>query len=217
MECAWFFSLILAKSSKLVPPYLWPYSMPIWAKTPGMVWVPMRPSVGATAPTRPDGVQFGFSLPSAPPASRPAPESFSTPKARPMSASPALTAMIADAQGGGSGGAGVGDVVDRDAGLADLLLQLLTDAGRGAHEVAGADDADVLHGHAGIAERAEHGLGRQVDGSLSGCLPNFVMWIPRIQTSSLMADPFALIQRADQAGSNPKPTASVPASSVPSE
>ena len=30
--------------------------MPIWAKTPGIVSVPMRPSVGATAPKRPFGV-----------------------------------------------------------------------------------------------------------------------------------------------------------------
>ena len=50
VEWAWFFSLILANSSKLVPPYWWPYSMPIWANTPGMVSVPMRPSTGATAP-----------------------------------------------------------------------------------------------------------------------------------------------------------------------
>ena len=28
VEWAWFFSLILANSSKLVPPYLCPYSMP---------------------------------------------------------------------------------------------------------------------------------------------------------------------------------------------
>jgi hypothetical protein len=48
--CAWFFSLILANSSKSAPPYLWPYSMPIWANVPGMASVPMRPSVGATAP-----------------------------------------------------------------------------------------------------------------------------------------------------------------------
>lgn len=29
VEWAWFFSLILANNSKLVPPYLWPYSTPI--------------------------------------------------------------------------------------------------------------------------------------------------------------------------------------------
>ena len=50
VECEWFFSEILAKSSKLVPPYLWPYSIPTCAKTPGMVSVPMRPSTPATAP-----------------------------------------------------------------------------------------------------------------------------------------------------------------------
>ena len=50
MEWLWFFSLILANSSKDVPPYLWPYSMPIWANVPGMVSVPMRPSVVVTEP-----------------------------------------------------------------------------------------------------------------------------------------------------------------------
>ena len=55
VECPWFFSLIWANNSKLVPPYLWPYSMPTWANTPGMVLVPIRPSVVATAPNRPDG------------------------------------------------------------------------------------------------------------------------------------------------------------------
>ena len=48
--CAWFFSLILANSSNVAPPYLWPYSMPTWANVPGIASVPMRPSVGATAP-----------------------------------------------------------------------------------------------------------------------------------------------------------------------
>ena len=85
-----------ANSSKSAPPYLWPYSMPTWANTPGIASVPIRPSVGATAPYRPLGCH---SLPSdfarPPPPSSPAPASFSTPTARPMSHSPALTAMIA--------------------------------------------------------------------------------------------------------------------------
>ena len=50
VECAWFFSEMRANSSKLVPPYLCPYSMPICANTPGIVSVPMRPSTVATAP-----------------------------------------------------------------------------------------------------------------------------------------------------------------------
>jgi hypothetical protein len=50
VEWAWFFSLMRAKSSKLVPPYLCPYSMPTCAKTPGMVSVPTRPSSEVTAP-----------------------------------------------------------------------------------------------------------------------------------------------------------------------
>src|SRR4026207_2088966 len=65
---AWFFSEIWANSSKLVPPYLWPYSMPIWANVPGMVAVPMRPSIGATAPKRPDGVHSLPALFACPPA-----------------------------------------------------------------------------------------------------------------------------------------------------
>ena len=69
--------------------------MPIWAKTPGMVSVPIRPSTAATAPKRPCGVHVLESAERAPPASRPAPASFSTPKARPISASPALMAMQA--------------------------------------------------------------------------------------------------------------------------
>ena len=48
--------------------------------------------------------------------------------------------------------------------------------------------------------------------SLSGCFPNLVMKIPRIQTLS------AIVRRSlAQAGSKPKPTASVPAPSVPIE
>ena len=84
VECAWFFSLIFAKSSKLAPPYLWSYSMPIWANTPGIASVPMRPSTGVTAPYRPDGVHVWASPLFLPPAPRsPAPASFSTPTAKP--------------------------------------------------------------------------------------------------------------------------------------
>jgi hypothetical protein len=83
VECAWFFSLMRANSSKLVPPYLWPYSMPTCANTPGIVSVPMRPSTGATAPYRPLGVQVLASSLREPPESSPAPASFSTPTARP--------------------------------------------------------------------------------------------------------------------------------------
>ena len=50
VEWEWFFSEIPANTSMSTPPYLWPYSMPTWANTPGMLSVPMRPSVAATAP-----------------------------------------------------------------------------------------------------------------------------------------------------------------------
>ena len=50
--------------------------------------------------------------------------------------------------------------------------------------------------------------------SRSGCLPNLVIWMPRIQTSSLalIADSFVA-----ETGSKPNPTASVPSESVPIE
>ena len=73
-------------------------------------------------------------------------------------------------QRGGPGGAGVGHVVHRDSGLADLLLQLLTDPGVRGHQVPGRNDPDVGHGHAGVAERAGRGLSRQVDGVEVGML-----------------------------------------------
>jgi hypothetical protein len=68
--------------------------------------------------------------------------------------------------------AGVGDVVDGDAGLADLLLQLLAEPAGAAEQVAGGEDAHVPHRHAltGVGERAEHRLGPEVDGVLVGVL-----------------------------------------------
>ena len=95
VECAWFFSAIFANSSKLVPPYLWPYSMPTWANTPGMVSVPTLPSSEVTSPKRPSGSQDAPSALAVLPVSRPTPASFSAPTARPISASPALIAMTA--------------------------------------------------------------------------------------------------------------------------
>ncbi len=50
VEFLWFFSEIRAKSSKLVPPYLWPYSIPTWANTPGIMSVPILPSRPETEP-----------------------------------------------------------------------------------------------------------------------------------------------------------------------
>ena len=45
--------------------------------------------------------------------------------------------------------------------------------------------------------------------SLSGCLPNLVMWIPRIQMSSLALIVCCSVSQL-LAGSNPKPMASLP-------
>ena len=68
-----------------------------------------------------------------------------------------------DAQGRGARGARVRHVVDRDPGLAQLLLEHLA-GGRGrTHQVARPDDADVLHGHAAVGQRAVRRLEGQVD------------------------------------------------------
>ena len=79
------------------------------------------------------------------------------------------------------------------------------------HEVAGADDADVLHRHAGVGQRALHGLRRQVDDVLVGVLPELGHVDPQ--------DPQLFRSGCHRAqppsGSKPKPTASVPSSSVP--
>ena len=74
------------------------------------------------------------------------------------------------AQRGRTGRARVGDVVDGDAGLADLLLQLLADAAAHRHEVARGEHAHLLHRHAAVGERAHRRLGREVDGVLVGVL-----------------------------------------------
>ena len=70
-----------------------------------------------------------------------------------------------------AGRARVRDVVDGDAGLADLLLQRLADPEPAAHEVARGEHADVGHRRSGVGERALRGFSRQVDGVLVGALP----------------------------------------------
>ena len=69
--------------------------MPAWANTPGMVPVPRTPSTGMTFPYRPSGSKTCFlsrAWPAEP--NRPALPICSAPMASPMSASPALMAMI---------------------------------------------------------------------------------------------------------------------------
>ena len=79
------------------------------------------------------------------------------------------------------------------------------------HEVAGADDADVLHGHPAVGERAVRRLGGQVDDVLVRVLAE----LRHVDAE----DPELLRCRCHRAqppsGSKPKPTASVPLSSVP--
>src|SRR3954451_24553560 len=119
---------------------------------------------------------------------------------------------VRGAHRGGTGRARVHDVVDRDAGLADLLGDLLADAAHVEH-APGRQDLHVEDGDAGVVERVERGLRGQVDHVLVGIAADlghrgaehpdgFTHW------------KFPSPLRA-QTGSNPNTTASVPSSSVP--
>src|SRR4051812_20195905 len=184
VEWLWFFSLIFANSSNEVPPYLWPYSMPIWAKTPGIVSVPIRPSTGATAPNRPLGFHSAPSGALSWPPSSPAPASFSTPTAKPMSTSPAFTAMMA--------------VRNAVAPVAHALATLYTGIPvcptcfcncwpmppRPIRLPAANTPMSPIETPASPSAPLIASAPRSTT-SLSKCLPNLVMWIPRIQMSSL--------------------------------
>ena len=100
------------------------------------------------------------------------------------------------------------DVVDGDAGLADLLLERLADRAALAHQVAGGEHADVLHRHAAVGQRGLRGLGGEVDGVEVGMLP---------ELRHLDAEDVDVVAGHGYAsrGSKPKPMASVPSSSVP--
>jgi len=50
VEWAWFFSATLANCSNPTPSWCEAYSIPAWANTPGMSWVPSTPSTGITVP-----------------------------------------------------------------------------------------------------------------------------------------------------------------------
>ena len=84
-----------------------------------------------------------------------------------------LDRQAGDPQGGGAGGAGVGHVEDGDSGLTDLLLQLLTDAGIGRHQVAGSDHPDVLHLDAAVGQGTQNRFSGQVDQVLVRMLAEF--------------------------------------------
>ena len=100
------------------------------------------------------------------------------------------------------------DVVDGDAGLADLLLERLADARRPAHQVAGSKHAHVLHRHVAVLQRGQRSLGGEVDGVDVGMLP---------ELRHLDAEDVDVVAGHGYAsrGSKPKPMASVPSSSVP--
>src|SRR5690606_5309078 len=112
-------------------------------------------------------------------------------------------------QRGGAGGAGVGHVVGGDAGLADLLLQLLGDAAH-AHEVAGCQHTHFLHRHAAVGEGGQRRLSGKVDGVLVRVLAELGHVDPEDPdvVAHVLSPQFSM-------GSNPKPIASVPSSSVP--
>ena len=98
----------------------------------------------------------------APPASRPAPASFSTPTARPMSHSPALRDMITVR----SAVAPVAHALDTlNTGMPVWPICFwsawpMPSAGR--HQVAGREHAHVGHGHVGVGQCRGAGLGREV-------------------------------------------------------
>ncbi len=104
-----------------------------------------------------------------PPPRSPAPESFSTHGETHIGLA-GLHSHDRRPQRGGAGGAGVGDVVDGDAGLADLLLQLLADPGAGVHQVAGGEHADVGHRDTAVGECVCRRLCGEVDGVAVGVL-----------------------------------------------
>ena len=121
VEWAWFFSLIFANNSKSAPPYLWPYSIPICAIRLASIRCrfihrpdPPHRSVRC-APTRHCRLSL-YPLLRAVRLSE-----FFDADARPMSTSPALTAMMAVRSGGTRCAALVRDVVG-DTGLTNLLV-----------------------------------------------------------------------------------------------
>ncbi len=65
------------------------------------------------------------------------------------------------ADGGGAGGAGVGHVHDRDAGLADLVEDALAHHGAGLIEVAAHQELHVFEADAGIVAGQQHRLSSQ--------------------------------------------------------
>ena len=125
-------------------------------------------------------------------------------------------------QRGGAGCARVRDVVDGDAGLADLLLKLLSDTGTRVHQVACREHADVRHGDARVGQRARGGLRRQVDGVVVGVLaelghldsedPDLVARAHR-WCSFVIGE--LVVAGCQPTGSKPNPIASVPSASVP--
>ena len=228
--CAWFFSLILANSSKSAPPYLWPYSMPIWAKVPGIASVPdasVGGGDGAVATLRRPHLAVGLGRAAA--TEQAGAGELLDADGDAHVALAGLHRHDDRAQRRGAGGARVRHVVDGDAGLADLLLDLLADAAR-SHQVAGGHDAHLAHRDAAVGERAHGGFGGEVDDVLVGVLAELrhrdaqdvhVLGHGRLLSVQFSGcdDVEAMMMSSDegQAGAKPKPMASVPLSSVPSE
>src|SRR5208282_3239049 len=75
------------------------------------------------------------------------------------------------AECGGAGRAGVGDVDDRNAGLADLLQNPLPDHRIGLVEIAAGEHLDVLDGDAGVLQRDQRRFAAKFRNGLLGIAP----------------------------------------------
>ena len=117
--------------------------MPTWAKTPGMLSVPSQPSREATWPTAALGRPLFGARVAAPSAEETGPGQLLDPDGQAVVALAGFDRHDRSPEGGRPGGAGVGHVVDGNARLADLLLQVLADLA--AHEVAKPQDSHVFH------------------------------------------------------------------------
>ena len=162
--------------------------MPTWANMPGMVAVPIRPSTPATAPKRPVGSQLvlvgGFLA--LPPAEQAGAGELLDADGQAHVALAGLDGHDRGAQRGGTGGARVRHVVHGDAGLADLLLQLLAERSGPTRLPAARMPMSPMVTPASASAAMAASAPRSMT-SLSGCLPNFVMLMPRMQMSSLIA------------------------------
>ena len=173
-----------------------------------------------------------------PPESRPAPESFSTPKARPMSASPALTAMTATRRAVAPVAQALATLYTGMPVWPSCFCSCWPMPALACIRLPAAMTPMSFMVTPPSARAPRTASEARSTRSWSGCLPNLVMWIPRIHRSSdAMVSSLSVVlpavsfsrcrvclrpRRARRlgsvlaaTGSKPNPTASVPSSSVP--